>query len=1193
MTITLILKRLARAWRSSAMLLLAVSLLTGFFALGPFYIRAVTEVGLRFELDNAAPEDLQIQLILDNEPLSPDALNVVSEELGDLAVGYQYMVRADYNAPQTQGGIDVEGLATGGYLFQYGRPAGPDAERSAHAFQPFAFAEMDTLLMLIAGQWPQRLPPPEAVSTAGLSDAEQQARQIGPYTRGQVEVVITPTVAERSGLQLGSRLVLGTIQPNGSGAVATVIVVGIVEPQNPLDPFWQGNRMFTEGLDVPIDFNETRYDFGMATVPSAYTDWLQPVTPGDSFLYLIKVNPDAISAAEIGAINARLSTLGSRLNAYHPGVTVLSDLSGILARYAGDVDDTEGPIILLSGAILLLMLYHLVTTVALVLAQQETEWSTLVSRGGSVPQLVVMQAITVGLIGLIGAAAGPLLSIVFMEGLERFGPLATALGGRSLGSTGVPLLSRTLSGSAGLAAMVVLTLPAIRAARHSLHHVKQRISRPPTRPAWARYRLDGVLLIVGGGLILRLYYLVGGDFSDLLRQLVMEPRAVVALIADNLTASGGLNDPFNVLAPALLLTGAALLWLRFFPGLMEQIARLMQRSPHLTTPLALWNVARDPGHYAQLVLLLIGTLALGTASLGLTETRDVGAWRTARFETGGSVRVTINPATLNSDTVRWDRLPGVSAALPLMHVTGDPGAVTTKDVHLIGLDPALARAQFGELAPAAAPLAEFETPPAPGLELPLGAVKLSVQVYSLPAALSGAPDVTVGLTAYVQDAVGVPFRIRLTPPSSSAPIPGADSDPLLTIPTPTEQWLTFVGTLPTTGRTPYRLMRMGLTSTQGNIDAFQHTLYLDRIAIQNNMGTSITLDSFETPDNAWTAATHTNPYAAAWKAPDSSTAGIQNVFPIRLSGPESAIEGPGVLRVDYWIGRSGRQRTEPSIAVNKPTSARIPIIINPAFADIFAGTRAFRTAADAPLTIGDEKNIMLNLGTGTVEIGYRVVGIVDDFPALSAKDPIMIAPIGLIEPLINQVAAINQFFTDNEIWLDLPAREPSDALKAELAGLGSGVQNVTYAWVRYGEIQREPLPSAVAGMLFAGFWVSLLLSLLDFAFYLVVTARQRLYTFAVLRSLGWNAGHIWSLLLAEQITLVAPALIAGSLIGAGLAYLLLPFLALAGSEALRIPWLSVFGLLGVLIVSFSVLMGLAAVYLRRMSVNQVLRLGEE
>ena len=77
--------------------------------------------------------------------------------------------------------------------------------------------------------------------------------------------------------------------------------------------------------------------------------------------------------------------------------------------------------------------------------------------------------------------------------MERFGPLATALGGRPLGSTSIPRVSIYLSIAAGIAAVIVLTTPALPAARRSLLSLKQMISRPPTRPAWARYALDVVL----------------------------------------------------------------------------------------------------------------------------------------------------------------------------------------------------------------------------------------------------------------------------------------------------------------------------------------------------------------------------------------------------------------------------------------------------------------------------------------------------------------------------------------------------------------------------------------------------------------------------------------------------------------------------------------------------------------------------
>jgi hypothetical protein len=1195
MTIGLILKRMRREWRSLSILLLAVCLLTGFFALGPFYVRAVTDVGLRFDLDNAAPRERLITIIVDNEPLTSESFNVVRDELGDLAVGYRYFVRADYTPPTSDLGANSRDLATAGYIFRYGEVVNATSSRTDSVYQPYAFADMPAILNLLEGRWPVRLPTPDQVDPTGLSDEEQQARQIGIYNRGEVEVVVTSTVAEAANLELGSRIVLGTKLADGTGEVASIVVVGIVEPKDPGDLIWEGNRNFLEGSRVETSPGNFRYDFGMAAIPEAYTDWLRAVTPGNSYIYQFQTNTDAISADNTRAVSDHLTVLQSRLSAYHPGLSVLSGLTNILDNFAGNVSETEGPIVLLSGAILIMMLYHLINTVALVLEQQGSEWSTIVSRGGSVPQLVALQLLTVGVLGLIGMAAGPLLSVVFMRVMEHFGPLSRALGGRPLGSTHIPSISIYMSVGASIAAILVLTSPAVPAANRSLLSLKQLVSRPPTRPAWARFALDFVLLAIGLGFMLRLYYLVGGKFGDLLNNLFAAPRDVIRLIADNLTETGGLNDPFNLLGPALVLTGAALLWLRFFPWLMDVFSRLFSRSRHLTTPLALWNVSRDPSHYAQLVLLLIGTLALGTASLGLTATRDRGAWAAAHEETGGGAQVEINPADLDATTVNWDRLPGVTSSAMFLHAEGDPGSSSRTDVHIFGVTEDAAKA-FPDLSEAIKPLAAIPAPATPGLVLPDDANVLSVQVYSTPPERDDEPAVSVQLTAYLQDALGVPYTVPLaapgTGPTSVAPDAGESLQAITNAPTPTDEWLTFSGTLPESGRLPYHLMRIGINDRQGNLDAFEHTIYLDRIAAQDAFGTAETIESFEDETNLWAEATTANPYASSWAATADSFSRVQGVMPQRVTGEVPAVEGDAVLRLDYRAGRLGGAMREPSVVVNEPHVGRTPVVITRRFAELFAGTGTYQTAADEPLAVGEEKNIVLNVGTGSVEIGFVVVGVVDSIPSVPDNEPALLAPLDVIQPVINQAAASNAFFDRNEIWLNLPDREPDDALRTALADM-QGVENVAWAWTRYGEIQREPLPSAVAGMLFAGFWISLALSLLDFGFYLMVTAKQRSFTFGVLRSLGWNASNIWRLLLIEQIVLIAPALLIGSLIGLGLAYLLLPFLALVGGETLSIPWLSLLGMLVALIASYSVLMGITAVYLRRMSVNQVLRLEGE
>ncbi len=119
--------------------------------------------------------------------------------------------------------------------------------------------------------------------------------------------------------------------------------------------------------------------------------------------------------------------------------------------------------------------------------------------------------------------------------------------------------------------------------------------------------------------------------------------------------------------------------------------------------------------------------------------------------------------------------------------------------------------------------------------------------------------------------------------------------------------------------------------------------------------------------------------------------------------------------------------------------------------------------------------------------------------------------------------------------------------------------------------------------------MSLGLGLLDFGFYLAMTARRRATSFAVLRALGWNSDKLWGLLTVEQATLITPALFIGVLLGGLLAYLLLPFLALLGGETLQFPLLEITQLLIALVVSFALLLGVTAAFLQRMSINQVLR----
>ncbi len=1136
MPLGMIIRRMWHESRLLGILLLAVCLVTGFFALGPLYVRAVSEAGLRFAVAHTAPERLNITLS-SRQPIGPDVWEALDQELSGV------VTRVDASARSS--GV------TCGFRYRLGQPTTVFTPRTPNCYQLVSYSNLPELFTLAEGRWPVRLATPDQASPAGLSDEELSRRQLGVYNRGQVEAVVTVQAAAEAGVEVGNRIVVGA-RPERT---AIVRIVGLVEPALPPgDPFWEGQRIVLVGEKVPTGLATERYDFGLIVAYGAYDDWLAGVTAGNTYLWWMATDPDVIHADTLDTLEARLSRLQGVLQARYPDLLIFTGLTDLIAAFRRGLQATEGPIILLSGAVLVLMLYHLVTTVALVLEQQGAEWASITSRGGSLIQLMKMQLLTVACLGAVGAATGPFIAQGLLLLLERVGPLARTLGGATLGVRSLPGSAFGLSLAAAAAAAVALTVPAWPAARRSLLLLKQLISRPPTRPLWARYFLDVALLIVGLALMLRLYFLISGDVGSSVGALLQDPASLIRLIATGASEAGGLNDPFNLLGPALVLTGAALLWLRLFPWLMRLIGRLFGRNAGLTLPLALWNVERDPGHYAQLVLLLIGTLALGTASLALAATRDGGAWAVARGETGADAAVTFDPRQTEVAAALMS-LPDVIGGARLL-VVETPRRAGEQPIALFGVDPETFGAVFADWEAAVAPLRGLTPPPLPGQRLPEDATAVTVEVYAEPS-----PDepTATQLTADFLDAAGVPLAVEMTTVD----------------PTDAGRFVTYRAALPEgLGQAPWRLVGLRLVSRRGELPDFQHTIYLDDLRAIGADGEATRLAGFEDGDSeGWAAGLR------HFQLPSDLSVMITTA---------QAAEGESSLQIDYRIRRVGGGLSEPALTVHETPAQAVPVVVSEAFAD-YVGRRSDRRR---PLAAGDEAMIELPLTLGRVQFRYRVAAVVPDFPTMTARDSFLFARADALRPALNGAASVHAFYDWNQVWLDLAARQPDDDLRRAVAGL-PGVEEARYAWDRYNDIQRDPLPNAITGMLFAGFWVSLSLSVLDFGFYLAVTARRRAISFAVLQAMGWEGRNIWGLLAIEQAALVTPALLVGALLGALLAYLLLPFLELIGGEALRLPVMEVFGLLLVLLVAFIALMGATAVYLRRMPVSQVLRRGEE
>jgi putative ABC transport system permease protein len=159
------------------------------------------------------------------------------------------------------------------------------------------------------------------------------------------------------------------------------------------------------------------------------------------------------------------------------------------------------------------------------------------------------------------------------------------------------------------------------------------------------------------------------------------------------------------------------------------------------------------------------------------------------------------------------------------------------------------------------------------------------------------------------------------------------------------------------------------------------------------------------------------------------------------------------------------------------------------------------------------------------------------------------------------------------------------------------------AWDVNGErlrIRTDPLSLGLRSLTRLGTLVTFILSLVGFVTYFVLSARQRLTTYGILRSLGISPGQLYGALLIEQVILIAAGISLGVLLGLLLNAMILPDLpvALGGGQAVPpfIPqenWTRVLRLIAGLSLAYLGALLMGALLLWHTQIHRVLRIGEE
>ncbi len=521
-------------------------------------------------------------------------------------------------------------------------------------FEAFDYASAQSHMRLIAGIVPQ---------SAGASGAP-----------AAYEALITRQMADQLQAKVGE--VLKGIQFGAHNRSVTARIVGIWEPTQAEDPFWNGRSFEAGGSEsVGADYPVLLTKGALVSAVSALPD----LSVGQHWVYYTaatRINTGNMTAVQrnIGLLRAHLL---SDLTAQGAQILVNTGLDSTIRSVQQQLALLTLPLYIVVAQVVGLALLFVLAMAGLLIEGQTGGIATLKSRGASAVQLLGSFAVQGMLLGIVAAAVGPLLAGVLALALVRaFVPAATLT---SSGASSSYLVSLSAPQTVALPALAgaLLGVGAViaatqRATRLDVLAFRREQGRATRQPLWRRYYLD-----IGLAVLCALGYLELGQFGG---------------IATRAQLSQGSSSPLLLAAPALLLLAGTLLLLRVFPAVADLGARWASRGNGATGMLAMAQVARSPAGPSRLMLLLALAVGLGLFALTYDASLIRSAADRAGYQAGADVRLvetsSLAPKQNTSVISQLAGLPGVEGVTPVyradVNTTFDEGY---NSANLLGLDP--------------------------------------------------------------------------------------------------------------------------------------------------------------------------------------------------------------------------------------------------------------------------------------------------------------------------------------------------------------------------------------------------------------------------------------------------------------------------------------------------------------------------
>ena len=391
--------------------------------------------------------------------------------------------------------------------------------------------------------------------------------------RPRMEAIVGEPAKDAFDLQIGHTVVFA---PSLSDPMRAVVeIVGIVEPTDPTEEYWQQNpNVFLDPApleelpDAEVEVDPEEPPLPVFVTQPTLVDGVGRAYPGTlvNSSWFVFVDREGLKGWDKDETRSRLREMEMEVSIGMPGSVVLTGIKGMLDSFDKRSFFTSVPLLLLLVVTAMTVLYYILMMVSYLVSSREADVALLRSRGVSSWQLARIYALEgIG----ITAIASVIAPFIAMGGIALAGKLSyfedITLGEYLPVSLEVtPFL---VSGGVGLLCLAIFVVPGVVGARTGLIVHKLRSSRPPAEPLFQRYFIDVGLMVIGGLVFWELF-------------------ARGQIISGGLFGERGINEAL-LFAPVLLLTVVALLFMRFFPLIVRYLSGDSPALMHLVAAVTL------------------------------------------------------------------------------------------------------------------------------------------------------------------------------------------------------------------------------------------------------------------------------------------------------------------------------------------------------------------------------------------------------------------------------------------------------------------------------------------------------------------------------------------------------------------------------------------------------------------------------